>query len=103
MTSPLQTVTVTLVHTPRRKWTSPKRWQPWRWTVTAANGRILAHSGESYTNKADAVDAIWALFGTAAFVRLRNTDGSYYTLRSGIAEVDCGGSCCSHVTGDDER
>ena len=86
MTSPLHTVTVTLVHTPRRKWAGTKRWQPWRWTATAANGRVLATSGESYANRADAVDSIWALFGPAAFVRLRNTDGAYYTLRSGIAE-----------------
>lgn len=86
MTAPLQTVTVTLVHTPRRKWAGSKRWQPWRWTATAANGRVLATSAESYANRADAVDSIWELFGTAAFVRLRNTDGSYYTLRSGVAE-----------------
>lgn len=103
MTTPLQTVTVTLVHTPRRKWAGSRRWQPWRWRATAANGRILATGGESYTNKADAVDSIWALFGPASFVRLRNDDGTYATLRSGIAEVDCGGSCSSYVTGDDER
>jgi len=86
MTAPLHTVTVTLTHTPRRKWAGTKRWQPWRWTATAANGRILATSAESYTNKADAVDSIWTLFGAGAFVRLRNDDGTFFTLRSGVAE-----------------
>ena len=85
MTAPLQTVTVTLTHTPRRSWSVGKRWQPWRWTATAVNGRILATSGESYANKADAIDAIWMLFGVAAFVRLRNDDGSF-TPRSGVTE-----------------
>lgn len=86
MTTPIQTVTVTLVHTPRRKWAGGNRWQPWRWKATAANGRLLATSGESYTNKADAVDSIWTLFGAGAFVRLRNDDGSFYALRSGVTE-----------------
>lgn len=78
-------VTVTLVHTPARTfWRRDTRWQPWRWRAQAANGRVLAVSSESYTNRADAVDAIWTLFGPAAMVKLHNDDGSYYLLRSAV-------------------
>lgn len=58
-----KTVTVTLIHTERPLWRSRKRWQPWRWVAKASNGRILATSGESYTNKRDAVNAIVTVFG----------------------------------------
>lgn len=30
----------------------------WRWRLIAANGRIIADSGESYHNKADCLTAI---------------------------------------------
>lgn len=30
----------------------------WRWRLKAVNGRIIADSGESYWNKADALAAI---------------------------------------------
>jgi uncharacterized protein len=30
----------------------------WRWRLQAGNGRIIAHSGESYVNKADCLAAI---------------------------------------------
>ena len=33
----------------------------WRWNVTAANGQILADSGEGYTRKIDAVRAASAV------------------------------------------
>lgn len=34
----------------------------WRWRLRAANGRILADGGESYTNKDDAVAALKRIF-----------------------------------------
>lgn len=30
----------------------------WRWRLWAANNRIIATSGESYTNRTDCIDAI---------------------------------------------
>lgn len=37
--------------------------QVWRWRAVADNGRIVATSGESYTNHQDVVDALKLLFG----------------------------------------
>jgi len=37
--------------------------QAWRWRATAANGNILADSGEAYTNQEDALAAVYLLFG----------------------------------------
>lgn len=73
-------VTVHLVRSPR--W----RRQRWRWTAKAANGRTIATSGEWYTNKADAVSAIWTLFGPGSFVQLKNPDGTVFVLRSAVDE-----------------
>jgi hypothetical protein len=67
MSEPLN-VTVTLIHSPRRAWFGGRRWQAWRWVAHAANGRILATSGESYTNRADALAAVELLFGEIAVV-----------------------------------
>lgn len=39
-------------------------WQ-WRWRLRAANGRNIAHSGESYRNKSDAQSAIGLVKGEA--------------------------------------
>lgn len=39
-----------------------RRPQRWRWRAKAANGRILAHSGEAYVNLQDCLDAIARLF-----------------------------------------
>lgn len=36
----------------------------WRWRLKAANGRIIADSGEGYANKADALHAIGLVQGT---------------------------------------
>lgn len=36
----------------------------WRWRLKAANGRIVATSGEGYVNKADAVHGIDLVKGT---------------------------------------
>jgi hypothetical protein len=55
------TVTVTLIHSGSR-WPLRRR-QPWRWIATARNGRTVALSGESYTNRSDALHAIFSLFG----------------------------------------
>ena len=30
----------------------------WRWRLVAANGRIIADSGEGYSNEADCLDGI---------------------------------------------
>lgn len=37
----------------------------WRWRLVAGNGRIIAHSGEGYINKADALSAIDLVQGSA--------------------------------------
>jgi uncharacterized protein YegP (UPF0339 family) len=38
----------------------------WRWRLKAANGNILADSGEGYVNKADCLAGINAVKGSAA-------------------------------------
>lgn len=38
----------------------------WRWRLIAANGRIIADSGEGYVNKSDAVAGIDLVKGTDA-------------------------------------
>lgn len=48
-----------------------RRQQPWRWVaVRAGNRRRLATSGEWYTNRGDALDAIQTLFGYGTDVYL---------------------------------
>lgn len=44
----------------------PHRGRPqlWRFRFRADNGRIIAVSSESYTNRADAVDAVHLAFGS---------------------------------------
>lgn len=37
----------------------------WRWRLLAANNRIIAHSGESYWNKADCLAAIQLVQGSS--------------------------------------
>lgn len=81
MTRP-RNVTVTLIRRPKPLLRSSRRHQPWRWVARAANGRILATSGEPYFNKADCISAIWVLFGPAASVALMTDDGEFL-LRSG--------------------
>lgn len=89
-------VTITLIHTPRPRLWRGKRHQPWRWIARATNGRILAASSEAYTNRADAVEAIWLLFGTGSEARLLSDErehfGSHYLLRGADLEppADCG-------------
>lgn len=47
----------------------------WRWRLRAANGRIIADSGESYKNRVDCLHAIELLKGvTGATVVERLTD-----------------------------
>lgn len=38
----------------------------WRWRLVAANGRIIADSGEGYRNRSDAVAAIDLVKSTSA-------------------------------------
>ncbi len=38
----------------------------WRWRLKAKNGRIIAHSGEGYANRADAMNAINLIRNNAA-------------------------------------
>src|SRR5690348_10750930 len=46
--------------------------QTWRWrAINALNRRVLAHSGEAYTNHADCLAAITELFGENSNVYLR--------------------------------
>lgn len=54
-------ITVTLIHSGAR-WPRKRR-QPWRWVAKAANGKTVATSGENYTNRDDAIAAIYGLFG----------------------------------------
>jgi uncharacterized protein YegP (UPF0339 family) len=44
--------------------------QAWRWRVVAQNGNKLGHSGEPYTNKADARAAAEKLFPDLKIVEL---------------------------------
>ena len=39
------------------------RGQRWRWKAYAPNGRVMATSGEAYTNEKDCLDAVDAVFG----------------------------------------
>lgn len=70
----MRTVTVELIHTPRRQWWRGRRWQPWRWVAKAGNHRILATSAESYTNRQDCLDAIVGLFDAGTVVWLADGD-----------------------------
>lgn len=82
MTQP-RIVTVTMHRSPRPVW-SLRRHQPWRWTATAANGRVLAVSSESYTNRADCRVAISLLFGYSTAVILRDGEMPEHYLRAGV-------------------
>jgi uncharacterized protein YegP (UPF0339 family) len=55
--------------------------QKWRWRArNGLNNRILA-SGESYTNRADALNAIHELFGPETDVYLRSSREGNVALR----------------------
>jgi uncharacterized protein len=43
----------------------------WRWTLTAANNRKIADSGESYLNKADCLAAIGLVMDTTRATPVR--------------------------------
>ncbi|HCN29224.1 MAG TPA: DUF1508 domain-containing protein [Verrucomicrobiales bacterium] len=47
-----------------RKYQDPNR--HWRWRLVAANGRIIANSGEGYHNEKDCDSAIQLVKGTYA-------------------------------------
>lgn len=58
-----------------------RRAQTWRWRArNGLNNRILA-SGESYTNKLDALNAIHELFGPETDVYLRQASEPNIALR----------------------
>lgn len=42
----------------------------WRWRLVAANGQVIATSGEGYTRKADAERAVDTVRGGAAVARV---------------------------------
>lgn len=83
MTEPKK-ITVELIHTPRSVFNVRSRTQPWRWRARAANGRVLAVSSEAYTNKGDAVAAIWSLFGWESHVTLEESGADLVCLRDAL-------------------
>lgn len=81
----MSTITVTLLQSPRPPWRPRRRHQPWRWVAKAANGRIVATSGESYTNRADALSASETVFGWATRVMLDDGRRPPQCLRYGAS------------------
>lgn len=75
----------TLIYVELKKSTRPwstKRAQKWSWTASnGGNNRVLARSSEHYTNKADALAAIQALFGNTSNVFLGRHDNDKTVLR----------------------
>lgn len=64
----------------KRSWLPRK--QPWRWIAkSAGNNRRLATSGEWYTNRKDAIKAIYILFGENSHAVLREVGIGDVTLR----------------------
>ena len=81
----MSTITVTLLQSPRPPWRPRRRHQPWRWVAKAANGRVVATSGESYTNRADAMSAANLVFGWATRVTMDDGRRPVYCLRYGAS------------------
>ena len=81
----MSTITVTLLQSPRPPWRPRRRHQPWRWVAKAANGRIVATSGESYTNRADCLAAADTVFGWATRVMLDDDRRPPQCLRYGAS------------------
>jgi len=69
------TITVAIVKRTRPPWWPGRRWQPYRWVARAENHRKVAVSGESYTNRADCVRAIVALFASIGQIDVLNEHG----------------------------
>jgi hypothetical protein len=68
----------------RRLW--PRK-RPQRWFWVAKNGgnqKRLARSTETYTNKADCIEAIYALFGDGSNVYLRQAEIGNVNLRLAV-------------------
>jgi hypothetical protein len=58
------------------------RAQRWRWrALNGGNGRVLAVSSESYTNRGDCLAAIDQLFGALSEVYLRSSNEGNQCLR----------------------
>lgn len=47
----------------------------WRWQLQAANGKVIADSGEGYVNKADALHGVNLVKGSAAAPVVDGTHG----------------------------
>lgn len=78
----MNTVTVTLVHTPRpENWPDGSRWQPWRWVARTSNGERIANGGEAYTNVGDAVEAVTTLMSAVVPANLTIVHGDDVTTR----------------------
>jgi hypothetical protein len=61
------------------------RKQPWRWVAkSAGNQRKLATSGESYSNRQDALDAATLVFGDHSNVYLREPEKGNRILRMAV-------------------
>lgn len=59
------------------------RGQRWRWKAVAQNGRIMATSGEAYTNEADCLDAVQTVFGDETRVWRQHPTEPTVALRAG--------------------
>ena len=46
----------------------------WRWRLKAKNGQIIAHGGESYHNRRDALHAIELIRAEAAYAPIKGVD-----------------------------
>lgn len=57
------------------------RGQRWRWRAFAANGRIMASSGEAYTNEQDCLDGVQHVFGPDTDVVRTHPDQPSVVLR----------------------
>jgi uncharacterized protein YegP (UPF0339 family) len=56
--------------------------QAWRWrAINSGNGRVMANSGEAYTNLSDCEAAVRQLFGDGTTVYLRESEHGDVPLR----------------------
>jgi uncharacterized protein YegP (UPF0339 family) len=61
------------------------RKQPWRWVAkSAGNQKKLATSGESYSNRQDALNAAALVFGDNSTVYLREAEQGNQILRMAV-------------------
>ena len=80
-------VTVTIIHTPARKfWLRDRRWQPYHWIAYTDHGEKVLAVSEFYSTKEECVAAIWKLFGTSTDVWLKegHYDANPWALRKAV-------------------